>query len=99
MEKENSEKTLETQLKDTYNQLELLEAAIAKARAEGKEEAKREIWYNQRMEELRTRSRVARDRISSLREKGPKAWKEIKFGVDHAVSDLKKAIKDARSSL
>lgn len=81
----------EAQLQELRARLDLWEAKLQKAAAEG------EIRYREELEELRSKLEIARVRLSLLGDAGEEAWREIRNGLDDAVDDLRRAVRRAAS--
>ena len=84
-------KKREAQIRELTARLDLWEAKLRKAAAEG------EIRYREELEDLRSKLEVARLRLSLLRDAGEDAWREIRAGLDDAVDDLRRAVQRAAS--
>lgn len=81
----------EAQIQELAARLDLWEAKLRKAAAEG------EIRYRAELEELRSKLEIARVRLSLLGDAGEAAWQEIRDGLDDAVDDLRRAVRKAAS--
>ncbi len=82
---------IEDQLKEWGIQVDLLKAKAEKSKAEVK------IKYLEQVQELKSKQEAARQRLHELTGSGDEAWEDFKEGVDHALSDMKKALKQAAS--
>jgi hypothetical protein len=81
----------EAQIQELAARLDLWEAKLRKAAAEG------EIRYREELEQLRSKLEIARVRLSLLKDAGEAAWQEIRDGLDDAVDDLRRAVRKAAS--
>jgi nucleotide-binding universal stress UspA family protein len=81
----------EAQLKDWSTKIDQLKAKAEESR--GAVKAK----YDQQIEELRKKQEAVRSRIRAYGTSGGEAWKDLKTGVDQALDELKKSIKQAVS--
>jgi nucleotide-binding universal stress UspA family protein len=81
----------EAQLRDWSIKIDQLKAKAEESR--GAVKAK----YDQQIEELRKKQEAVRSKIRAYRTSGGEAWKDLKTGVDQALDELKKSIKQAVS--
>jgi nucleotide-binding universal stress UspA family protein len=89
--KETYAKKIDAQLREWGTQIDILKvkAGKAKAGARGK--------YLEQIEELRGKQKAAKQRLRELKGSGDEAWEDFKDGVEHALGDLKRALKRATS--
>lgn len=84
-------KKREAQIRELTARLDLWEAKVRKAAAEG------EIRYREELEDLRSKLETARVRLSLLRDASSAAWEELRTGLDDALDELRRAVRKAAS--
>ncbi|MCG7852737.1 MAG: hypothetical protein MIO92_09465, partial [Methanosarcinaceae archaeon] len=89
--KTSYERRIEAELHEWGTKIDIL-----KAKAEASKAEARSIYVNQ-IEGLKAKQEAAKRKLNQLRESGEEAWEDVKKGVDTALTDLGKAIKDALS--
>ena len=75
----------EANLREWSAKVDQLLAKADKARAEGR------IELYDRLENLRDRREVARQRLAKLKSSGADAWEQVKDGMSQALHDLEEA--------
>jgi myosin heavy subunit len=75
--------TAEQQIQEMKEQLESTEAAVKQD-------------YQQKIQMLESQTAFIKNNIQELRESSAEAWKQLSAGVDTALVDLEKALRDAR---
>lgn len=82
---------VDAQLKEWSAKIDLLKAKVEKAKVEAK------IKYYEKIEDLRAKQEVLKQKLQDLKGSGDEAWEELKTGVDKALDDLKDVINRAIS--
>ncbi|MCF8051699.1 MAG: coiled coil domain-containing protein [Desulfobacterales bacterium] len=90
-EKEAYRQKIEAQIDEWKAEMDKLNARAKKLDAEGRIEAE------SRIQDLKARQEAARAKLDELRRAGDAAWKDVKEGLDRAVSELGDAVRDAAS--
>ncbi len=88
-EKEAYRQKIEAQIDEWKAEMDKLDARAKKLEAEGRIEAESLI------QDLKARQEAARAKLEELRSAGDAAWKDIKEGLDRAVSELGDAVRAA----
>ena len=78
-------------MKEWTAKMDVLKAKAEKAKGEAK------IKYYEETEDLRTKQKLAKQKLQDLRESGDDAWEELKAGGDKALDDLRDALNRAAS--
>lgn len=89
--KKSYERRIEAELHEWATKID-----VVKAKAEASKTEAKNIYIEQ-IEDLKSKQELAIQKLHQLRESGVDAWEDIKSGLDEAVTDLGKAIKDALS--
>lgn len=89
--KKSYERRIEEELQELRTKIDVL-----KAKAEASKEDVRNV-YIQQIEDLHAKHEGVSKKLDRLKESGEDAWEDVKKGVDTALSDLGKALKDAIS--
>jgi hypothetical protein len=89
--KQAYEEKTEAQLKQLNARKELLRAKAEEAKADAK------IEYVEQLEKLERRQQEAEARLNELRGSGRQAWRELKDGVDNAVTEFERSLTQALS--
>jgi hypothetical protein len=83
---------METQLKKWGAQLDLL---VAEADQAG---TKVQSDYRERIDDLKSKQRVAQSRLDELRTAGNQKWETLRVGVERAWSDLEGAFENLKKN-
>jgi len=89
--KRSYERRIEAELHEWATKIDVL-----KAKAEASKDEAKNIYIKQ-IEDLKSKQELAVQKLHQLRESGADAWEDVKNGLDEALIDLGKAIKDALS--
>jgi len=89
--KRSYERRIEAELHEWATKIDVLKAKAEASKTEAKN------IYIEQIEDLKSKQELAIQKLHQLRESGVDAWEDIKSGLDEAVTDLGKAIKDALS--
>ncbi len=89
--KEAYRQKLEAQMREWSAKIDLLKARADQAEAEAK------IEYRNRIEDLRKKREVLREKLRELQKATDAAWKDIRAGTERAAADLKDALQSAFS--
>jgi chromosome segregation ATPase len=84
-------KKMEAQLKEWGSEIDLLKAKAEKSKAEAK------ITYLKQIKELKSKQASLKRKLQELKGSGDEAWVDFKEGMEVALSDMKKALKQAAS--
>lgn len=84
---------LEAQLQEMSTKIDELKVQANLAKAEARDE------FNRQIEIFRQRQSTALNKLDELRNSGGEVWDELKFGIDSAFDDMKKAMKNALDKL
>lgn len=90
-EKEAYQQKIEAQIDEWKAEMDKLDARAKKLEAEGR------IAAESRIQDFKARQEAARAKLEALRRAGDAAWKDVKEGLDRAVSELGDALRDAAS--
>jgi chromosome segregation ATPase len=89
--KEAYEKRLEAQLDEWRADIAKMKAQAAKA------DAKIQVEYNKRIEELQSMQQMAAKKLAELKIAGDDAWEDLQEGIEGAWNSFSDAIKSATS--
>jgi archaellum component FlaC len=91
MKKKAYVKKMEVQLKEWGSEIDLLKAKAEKSKAEAK------LTYLKQIKELKSKQASLKRKLHELKGSGDEAWVDFKEGMEVALSDMKKALKQAAS--
>lgn len=89
--KEAYEERLEAQLREWNAQIELLQAKIAKAKANAK------IEYSGLLKDVKAKRRIAQRKLRDLQKTGEGAWEDLREGMEDAWAQLRDGLRNALS--
>jgi multidrug resistance efflux pump len=89
--KQAYEEKTKAQLKHLNARIQVLRAKAEVAKADAK------VRYAEQLEELEKRQKEAETRLEQLQVSGRQAWRELKDGVDNAVTELERSLTQALS--
>jgi archaellum component FlaC len=84
-------KKMEIQLKDWSAEIDLLRAKAEKSKAEAK------LTYLKQIKELKSKQASLKRKLRELKGSGDEAWVDFKEGMEVALNDMKRALKQAAS--
>lgn len=82
---------VEAQLGEWGLQMDVLKAKAEKSKAEVKKK------YLEQIQEFKSKQEIAKQRLHELRGSGDEAWGDFKEGVEDALEEMKKALRQAAS--
>ncbi len=89
--KEAYEKKLQAQLDEWALEYEKLKVRADKVKAEG------QIEYQKELEELRSKQKVAQEKLDEIKAASGDAWEDLKTGLESSWDSLSASLKSAAS--